>query len=674
MKQKIISLCIIALLAFPISAGAVSDPAFIGPPIRVGKITVKSLAKTLTGTQGKFFSAHFAASGGVAPYAWTVSGLPAGLSWSLQPTGSTNCIEPLDSLQANTPARISGCPAPYVSGEDMVVSGTPTQVGSSTATFTVTDSLQVQTTQTFVFTVQAGDGSIDALAITPEDGYGVATVGKSYRAVFTATGGVRPYAWTLTGDLPTGVTRSFPQFNCITTPCIAPIDLYDSLFLSGTPTKAGTYTFTISVRDASGTTRVQSYSIVVADTAAGIQVTSPSAGSTWVLGGSYAITWDNTAGIARSVNVNIELMAPRPACLDSEPRCAIRDIAPYAIATNISDSGSYTWDIPKDLPAAYQGARHIVVSTVNGTLRGQSAQFTISAKDSYTGPIQISAPAEGAQWIAGKQYTITWSGTDSLPVQISLQPTYNCVSGSYCPAVMPKATVIANGVVGSSFQWTVPSSLNGTYRITMQTVAPAVDFVLWGESGLFRISQSGATPKKLASAQVVRTPDKAVHLILDGGQYYTFATWEEFLRRGYVFQHIVPIAQNDLSEYTATSTFSRPSGTTFKYTGDRTVYYLTSALCKQAYASFGTFQAWKLRLVDIVTFAATEQYPTCSTGIVQLPSGVAVKGGTRTVYILENGLLRPVATMAALRSRGLVDIYAVGDTELDSYSKGEIVQ
>jgi subtilisin family serine protease len=83
---------------------------------------------TQTSTVGTAASLQLAASGGTAPYTWSVSGLPAGLS-----------------------ASASGA-----------ISGTPTTAGTSSVTATVTDAANKTGTATFSWVVNAVGGSCDA--------------------------------------------------------------------------------------------------------------------------------------------------------------------------------------------------------------------------------------------------------------------------------------------------------------------------------------------------------------------------------------------------------------------------------------------------------------------------------------------------------------------------------
>lgn len=139
------------------------------------------------------------ASGGVAPYTFTVTNgsLPAGVALSS-----------------------SG-----------VFSGTPTLAATSTFTVQVTDSEKpaVSATQTFSITVQG------VLTITTTS-LASGTVGTAYAGTINITGGVPPYNCAISaGALPTGIALGATG----STSCP----------LSGTPTAAGAFSFTITVTD-----------------------------------------------------------------------------------------------------------------------------------------------------------------------------------------------------------------------------------------------------------------------------------------------------------------------------------------------------------------------------------------------------------------------------------------
>ena len=175
-------------------------------------------------TVGAAYSQTLAAAGGTAPYSWAVTSgaLPAGLS-----------------LNAS-----SG-----------LVSGTPTSIGTSNFTVTVTDAVLATASQPLQITVDP-----QTLVITTST-LATGTVGQAYSDALAATGGVAPYTWSVTaGALPAGLV----------------LDAWTGA-ITGTPTAAGTFNFTAEVSDSQGTPATATKPLSITVNAAGSpSVTTPS--------------------------------------------------------------------------------------------------------------------------------------------------------------------------------------------------------------------------------------------------------------------------------------------------------------------------------------------------------------------------------------------------------------
>jgi len=183
--------------------------------ITVGSATLSITTAFLSsGTVGTSYSATVLASGGSDSYNWSVSSgaLPPGLS-----LGQPVCI----AWPCQTPASISGA---------------PTTAGSYTFTIAV-KSGTLSASKQFTITI-VGSATLSITTAFLSSG----TVGTSYSATVLASGGSDSYVWSIaSGSLPSGLTLHLPT--CSISPCQAPAEI------SGTPTVAGNYTFTIVVSD-----------------------------------------------------------------------------------------------------------------------------------------------------------------------------------------------------------------------------------------------------------------------------------------------------------------------------------------------------------------------------------------------------------------------------------------
>ncbi len=165
------------------------------PPVNPLSVTTTSLASGQTSTA---YSATLSATGGVAPYSWTVKSgtLPAGLSLS-------------------------------TAG---VIAGTPTAAGAANVTVQVSDSETMpQTAVSGSLTLAISGGTLKITSTTADPG----TVGTAYNFQLTASGGVPPYTWAVASGsmLPAG------------------LGLNSAGVVSGTPTASGTFNPSIAVTD-----------------------------------------------------------------------------------------------------------------------------------------------------------------------------------------------------------------------------------------------------------------------------------------------------------------------------------------------------------------------------------------------------------------------------------------
>jgi uncharacterized membrane protein len=174
-------------------------------------ITTTSLP---AGTVGVAYSATLAATNGITPYTWAVisGSLPAGLS-----------------LNASSGA----------------ITGTPSASGTSGFTVLVTDSSSPAKTATASLSITVSVAPLSVTTTSLPSG----TVGSSYSATVTATGGITPYTWALiSGSLPAGLSLSASSGAITGTPSTSGISSFTVLVIdSSSPAKTATSTLSITV-------------------------------------------------------------------------------------------------------------------------------------------------------------------------------------------------------------------------------------------------------------------------------------------------------------------------------------------------------------------------------------------------------------------------------------------
>jgi hypothetical protein len=209
------------------------------PPANPLSITTTSLQQ---GQTAKAYNATLSATGGTAPYTWTLKSgtLPAGLALS---SGGT-------------------------------ISGTPTTAAASTITVQVADSSttpQTAVSGNLALAISGGPLQITSTVAT------VGTVGTAYQFQLEATGGVPPYTWSTTAgsSLPAGLALS------------------GAGVVSGTPTAAGTTNPSITVTDES-TTNMTSQQVAFTINPAGTPLAD----------GNYSFQFSGTASDGNAVAID----------------------------------------------------------------------------------------------------------------------------------------------------------------------------------------------------------------------------------------------------------------------------------------------------------------------------------------------------------------------------------
>jgi len=210
-------------------------------------LSINTYTPLLSGLVGQSYSQTIQATGGSGSYIFSVTSgnLPSGLSLS----------------------------------SDGVLSGTPTQAGTFTFTIKVTDSSNPAKTATKEFTITVNEQT-QPFTITTE-GLPDGIVGTEYNATLSASGGTTPYTWSLiSGSLPTGLTLS------------------NAGVISGTPSAAGTYNFSVKVEDSSSPKKqaTKQFSINVNEQTQPLTITTESLPD-GIVGTQYSATLSASGGM-----------------------------------------------------------------------------------------------------------------------------------------------------------------------------------------------------------------------------------------------------------------------------------------------------------------------------------------------------------------------------------------
>jgi hypothetical protein len=330
------------------------------------------------------YSATPTASGGTAPYTWSITtgSLPTGLT--LSPTSGA-------------------------------ISGSPTAAGPDSFTLTATD-FDGQPVSQSVTVVIVADPSISTASLP--DGQ----VGAPYSQSVAATAGTGPYGWSITtGSLPSGLTIN------ATTGAI-----------TGTPSAAGPSAFTVTVTDADGQTTSESYTITVAPAPAppAPPVASPSITTTSLpnaqvgvgyhqiivgTGGTRPYHWSVSAG---SLPAGLSLDGTLGA-LTGTP--ATTGQASFTVTltdgSGLSASAGYTLEVAA-APASPSAPPLITTTTLPDGSDG-SPYVVIPDVSGGTGP-----------------YTF-WLASGALPSGLSLNPTTGAIAGTVLSGATSETFTVA---------------------------------------------------------------------------------------------------------------------------------------------------------------------------------------------------------------------------------------
>ncbi|HEX7803978.1 MAG TPA: putative Ig domain-containing protein, partial [Pseudoxanthomonas sp.] len=437
-------------------------------------------ASLTSATAGTAYSATFSASGGIGAYHYVVSAgaLPAGLN---------------------------------LDGNSGVLSGTPTTSGAFSFAITANDS-GAGTPGTVTATYNLVVAS-PTLALTPA-ALSAGTGGVAYSQTLTASGGIAPYSYAVTtGSLPAGLS------------------LTAAGLLSGTPTVAGSFAFSVTATDSTAGvagTVVHNYTLVLAAPAIVIGPATVPNGMRGVAysqtlaasGGTAGYTFAVTAG-ALPTGLNLSAAG----VLSGTPTVAASNTFTVTAtdALGFSASQGYTQAIAETVPVAHADAAT--------TLGAAAATVAVTANDTgLIDSIAIStAPLHGSVVVTGLTavytaaanysgtdtfaYTATGPGGTSAPalVTVTVNPVAMAVSRTVAAvAGMPVTVDLTQGATGGPFTAATLVALNPSTSGTV-TIAQ----IGAGASAVYRLtytpvsSYSGAATASFTLSNAFSTSAQA---------------------------------------------------------------------------------------------------------------------------------------------------------------------
>ncbi|MFT7773179.1 MAG: putative Ig domain-containing protein [Roseateles sp.] len=444
----------------------------------------------LSGSALSAYSQAFTPSGGTAPYTFAIvinsGSMPAGLSFSTS-TG--------------------------------VLSGTPTAGG--TVTFTVTATAATtgagspfSVSGTYNLTIGA-----PTVTVSPVGGIANPAIGTAYSQAFTASGGVSPYGYVVSaGALPAGLTLSAAGV------------------LTGTPTAAGAFNFTVQATDANNFAGTRAYNVTIGGPTLTIGTASLANGNVGVAynqavsasGGTAPYSFAVTAGAlpaGLSLNGATGTITGTPTTANT-----------YNFTVTATDSTTGT-GAPFTVAKAYTMVIAVQAPVANAS----------SASTPYNNPVQINLapaitggtavsiavatpPSHGTATVAGLTVTYTpvagYAGTDSF--------TYTATNAGGTSAAAPVTVTVSapdltllpslpnlpNGQVGVAFSQAISTS-GGTapYSYSVSTGSLPSGLSLDGSTGVI----AGTPTAAGAFSFTIRATDATSGMAASGTRVYALA-------------------------------------------------------------------------------------------------------------------------------------------------------
>ena len=425
------------------------------------------------GERNKAYSYSFTVAGGMGAKTYTVTGeLPKGLTLSA----------------------------------DGKLTGTPTEIGSSTFTVSVTESGALARSDSYEYTMTINE---EALAISKSNPASE-TVGSTYSHSFTATGGTGAKSFAVTaGALPAGLTLAADGT------------------LSGTPSAIGTSNFTVTVSDSATpvVTDSNAYSITIAPEPLVVNKANP---ASVVVGTPYSHSFTATGGTGEKTFAVTTGTLPEGLALAPDGKlsgtptkiqtCTFTVTVTDSAAPVVSASNEYTLAINMPLaidtnnPASGTvGTPYTHSFTATGGTGTRSFAVTSGAL-----PAGLSLAADGT--LSGTPSAIETS-TFTVTVKDSATPEVK-VSNSFTMTINPAPLVIskinpAGGTVGTAYTHSFTATGGTDAKSFAVTSGTLPEGLLLADNGTL-----SGTPTTIGTSNfTVTVSDRATPAVTDSSTY-----------------------------------------------------------------------------------------------------------------------------------------------------------